>query len=453
MRIWLLLFIVAAFPALTLAQASPLPWPEIAMTNCPKLAAPVDPSQRTWKYGPSEQTEYNSIRQMLGAKNYSGAADRAAKFADTFPGSDYRDGMLLAEITAQGYLKNWNGEIRPAEALVRSPIAEPAARVAGFATLVGLAPKVLSNDPEKERKLADLEKWTQCGREAFAQMKWGPGEALDKARRAIEAMFERTDGFVALMHQNFQLADSKLERAKQLDPEHPLTYILLFQTKFSSSPSDLAGGTFYLAKWAELEPDMPTSSDFLKRTYVMVHGSDKGLSDLRALAKANAAPPPGFSIQPPPAKKEHHYAIAAAATAILGLLVYEAVKCPGCFTNASGDSAPTNAAGQKVMIFGGPGHHTYLGCLSCGELATDSVFNKVGEHGSAIYPDSIWNRVGDYGSQISPSSVCNPIATDTPVIVDEAGNAYGRLTVNAYNPYIGAGRQFYGWLSSEVCHR
>ena len=37
---------------------------------------------------------------------------------------------------------------------------------------------------------------------------------------------------------------------------------------------------------------------------------------------------------------------------------------------------------QKLMLFGGPGHRDYLGCISCSEYATDSVFNQYGTYGS-----------------------------------------------------------------------
>ena len=91
------------------------------------------------------------------------------------------------------------------------------------------------------------------------------------------------------------------------------------------------------------------------------------------------------------------------------------------------------AGGHKIMLFGGQDHKTYLGCLSCSKFAADSVLNKYGTHGSPYQSESIFNKYGDYGSKYSDSSACNPYASDPPVIVDEAGNYYGRLTVNKYD--------------------
>ena len=83
----------------------------------------------------------------------------------------------------------------------------------------------------------------------------------------------------------------------------------------------------------------------------------------------------------------------------------------------------------KLMLFGGRGHDVYLGCLSCSEYESDSVFNEYGEYGSK-YGDMIRNPYSDYGSRYSSYSVCNPYASDPPVIVDDAGTFYGRLSLN-----------------------
>ncbi len=86
------------------------------------------------------------------------------------------------------------------------------------------------------------------------------------------------------------------------------------------------------------------------------------------------------------------------------------------------------------MLFGGPGHRVYLGCLNCSEYATDSVLNRYGSSGSPYSFESIFNQYSDYGSPYSDYSACNPYANDPPVIVDHDGQFYGRLTLNVYHP-------------------
>lgn len=104
----------------------------------------------------------------------------------------------------------------------------------------------------------------------------------------------------------------------------------------------------------------------------------------------------------------------------------------------------------KLMVFGGHNHQTYLGCLNCSQYATDSLRNQYGQYGNQYSVNSIWNQFSQFGSQFSMYSACNPYATDPPVIVDQNGAYYGRLSVNVYHPQLGVGSQLQDWLKG-VC--
>ena len=58
------------------------------------------------------------------------------------------------------------------------------------------------------------------------------------------------------------------------------------------------------------------------------------------------------------------------------------------------------------------------------------MFTEGGTYNGAHLPPSIVNRSSVYVSPNSAYSACNAFATDPPVIVDERGRSYGRLTVN-----------------------
>ncbi len=109
-----------------------------------------------------------------------------------------------------------------------------------------------------------------------------------------------------------------------------------------------------------------------------------------------------------------------------------------------------SGASKKLMLFGGEGHKVYLGCLNCPRYDLDSISNEYGPHGSRYSEESIFNRYGDYGSRYSDASACHRYANDPPVIVDHVGNYYGRLTLNAYHPEIGIGRQLLSVVAS-IC--
>lgn len=104
---------------------------------------------------------------------------------------------------------------------------------------------------------------------------------------------------------------------------------------------------------------------------------------------------------------------------------------------------------QKLMVFGGPGHKTYLGCLNCADYTSDSLANSSGSF-DAPYGVTIFNEYGDFGSTYSMYSACAPFATDPPVIVDQAGNFYGRLTLNAFAQQT-KNQPTLDWLSRTVC--
>jgi hypothetical protein len=87
-----------------------------------------------------------------------------------------------------------------------------------------------------------------------------------------------------------------------------------------------------------------------------------------------------------------------------------------------------------LLLFGGDGHKTFLGCLNCNQYNSGSICNKYGQQGSKYNSDSIWNKYGNYGSRYSNQSPWNKYASDPPAIVDKEGNFYGYLTANQYNP-------------------
>lgn len=91
-------------------------------------------------------------------------------------------------------------------------------------------------------------------------------------------------------------------------------------------------------------------------------------------------------------------------------------------------------AQAELLLFGGPSHDTFLGCLTCGKLDPDSVCNRFGAYGSRFSSMSIWNRYGQYGSKYSSESPRNKYASNPPVIVDREGNFYGYFTSNRYYP-------------------
>jgi hypothetical protein len=348
---------------------------------------------------------------------------------------------------------------RAAKVLVESATEEATALAIGFVTLDGaFSPHVFSEDPEKTRKLADLETWTRCGTEALAAQTRpddGQLDAFEKTKLPLRSIFSRTVGFIALLRQDYSTAERELKQAASDSPQDALTFLWLSMNDLTRDNPDLSAGLFYLARAGQLSPQVPQYSSVLKQLYVTVHGSEKGLAKLQEIARSNTAPPVGLNILPKP-KKERHYGSAVAASAIVGLLVYGALKHPDFMmalgqSLGDGQSNANGSSGQgKLMIFAGTNHETYLGCLNCSEAAPDSVSNEYGQNGSRYSQTSIWNHYSQFGSPYGSYSACNPYSTNPPVIVDEAGTYYGRLTLNQFHPELAAGRQLMPWLKQVV---
>jgi hypothetical protein len=107
-------------------------------------------------------------------------------------------------------------------------------------------------------------------------------------------------------------------------------------------------------------------------------------------------------------------------------------------------------AQQKLMLFGGQDHATYLGCLNCPASAADSVLNKFSPYGNQFGSNSIFNRFIEFGSYYSDESASSAYANDPPVIVDGNGNFYGRLTINQYNAQRARNERLSAWIAG-VC--
>src|ERR1700748_3328771 len=75
---------------------------------------------------------------------------------------------------------------------------------------------------------------------------------------------------------------------------------------------------------------------------------------------------------------------------------------------AAGVAAPQ--APPALLLYGGSGHKTFLGCLNCSEMSQSSIFNTF-TFGSE-YGQTIFNHYSDFGSAYSTWGACNAYATD-----------------------------------------
>jgi hypothetical protein len=89
------------------------------------------------------------------------------------------------------------------------------------------------------------------------------------------------------------------------------------------------------------------------------------------------------------------------------------------------------AADRPLYIFGGDDHKTFLGCLNCSSTHPKSVWNEMSQFGFRN-DFGVWNSYGQFINPYSAHSMCGEYARDPPIIVDDEGNAYGRMTINEF---------------------
>ena len=89
---------------------------------------------------------------------------------------------------------------------------------------------------------------------------------------------------------------------------------------------------------------------------------------------------------------------------------------------------------SKTMLFGGPGHKEYLGCLDCSEFAADSICNGYGKYGNEFSTSGIFNEFAGFGNEFSSKSPWNEFSSsdEVPVLVDDQGNFFGYFTINRH---------------------
>ena len=90
-----------------------------------------------------------------------------------------------------------------------------------------------------------------------------------------------------------------------------------------------------------------------------------------------------------------------------------AVQALGAGLAAAGPAANATQ-GPTLLVFGGQGHKTFLGCF-CGQYETGSLFNQYSAYGSTYSATSIFNHYSEYGSLYSTYSACAAYAADPPV--------------------------------------
>lgn len=94
--------------------------------------------------------------------------------------------------------------------------------------------------------------------------------------------------------------------------------------------------------------------------------------------------------------------------------------------------SPAPPPTSRIELWGDTEYREFLGCWSCNEFASDSIWNEFSRYGSRFSSTSIWNQFSRYGSQFSTHSACNEFASNPPILIQGSSRTYVELTLNRF---------------------
>jgi hypothetical protein len=106
---------------------------------------------------------------------------------------------------------------------------------------------------------------------------------------------------------------------------------------------------------------------------------------------------------------------------------------------------------DALLIFGGPGHKTFIGCICDGE---QSIALEGGTYGpQGFNPDnaSLWSPFGLFHDRFGDYSACARFVKDPPIVVTPDGRPICRLTIDLTNPFQCKAPSLLEWLSQGPC--
>jgi tetratricopeptide (TPR) repeat protein len=130
-------------------------------------------------------------------------------------------------------------------------------------------------------------------------------EQWAKLRPDIETLAHVNLGFISMQRKNWDAAEAEFQKVLTGSPNNAQVDYWMGTVIASEKKLDkLPVAMFYFARAATitgataLTPDaQKTAMTYVQRQYKNFHGSDEGFTDLVAAAKANAAPPAGFTVK------------------------------------------------------------------------------------------------------------------------------------------------------------
>lgn len=260
-----------------------------------------------------DPAEYNAYVNAIQQQDPNAKISALEAFLTQYPNSVMKTTALEV---LMGTYQAANNATKVVDTAKRLLTADPCS-LSALALLTFNARQAVATGQNPQQNLADL---TQYSNKGLDCVKTAPKPAtlqqaqFDDLKKKVNPIFEAGAGFAALQNKDYENAKTHLRAAVEAQPEdlqnvYPLT--LAYLTPNPRPDEDTLNGLFFGARSVNLSNGNAQLTQYLTKIYKNYHGSEEGLQDLLACAKANPMPTADCTskitkyVPPTPAQQAH----------------------------------------------------------------------------------------------------------------------------------------------------
>ncbi|MGC2532366.1 MAG: hypothetical protein WA424_05415, partial [Candidatus Sulfotelmatobacter sp.] len=270
-----------------------------------------------------DPAEYNAYVGAIGQKDAAQISGLEA-FLTQYPNSIMKVPAL--QTLMQDYQQAGN-TAKTIEMATKLLAADPTNERAMFLLAYFDRLKAQSGDPNAKQELEDAKKYGQMGLDdlpKFAKPAGMSDADFQKMKDQMTGVFNAALGLAALTDKDYDTARKDLRAAVDSSPDFQKDFSVVYPLALAyAGPTppdpkltpDPINAIWFTARASIVAPNaqyQQSIEKYAKGLYVKYHAGEDGWTDVLAQAKANPAPPAGFTIKPAPtpAEQAHNMVVA-----------------------------------------------------------------------------------------------------------------------------------------------
>ena len=271
----------------------PMPARMFGQAAAPSSAAP----QKNWK----DRAEYDLYVSIGQDTNPKTRLEKLQQWEKQYPMTEWGKERRTALLTTYAALNDGKNATETAKQILAD---DPKDFTSSYYVMLFTQP--LYGQSQTPAILEDGEKAAKAILESIDTPPAGvAADQWAKLRPDVEVLAHNNLGFIAMQRKNWDAAEAELQKVLTMTPnnataDYQLGTVIASEKKLDKLPAAM----FYFTRAATLQgqgaltPEgQKAAMTYVQKQYKNFHGSDEGFNDLVAAAKANPAPPAGFTIK------------------------------------------------------------------------------------------------------------------------------------------------------------